>query len=168
MKPGFHGDPKDPNNLPYSGYYALSGTADEIANHAFEFMNWVKDNPEIAAPNLLLSYGWNEHDEGGWLCPTLACDENGNVLKNEDGSNKVNTERLDALKSKIMEFRGEETGSSGTSSPINLTDTPSTEKIDNTTSIDEKENNYVWIICLAVVAVAGCGIAVFFVLKKKR
>ncbi len=162
------GDPKDPNNLPYSGYYALSGTADEIANHAFEFMNWVKDNPEIAAPNLLLSYGWNEHDEGGWLCPTLACDENGNVLKNEDGSNKVNTERLDALKSKIMEFRGEETGSSGTSSPINLTDTPSTEKIDNTTSIDEKENNYVWIICLAVVAVAGCGIAVFFVLKKKR
>ena len=102
------GDPKDPNNLPYGGAFAVSGTAEEIAAHAGEFMQWTLENEKITQPNLLISYGWNEHDEGGWLCPTLACDEEGNVLKDENGNNLVNTDRLDALKKEIDAFRAKE------------------------------------------------------------
>ena len=43
-----------------------------------------------------------------WLCPTLACDEEGNVLKDENGNNLVNTDRLDALKKEIDAFRAKE------------------------------------------------------------
>jgi len=32
----------------------------------------VKLNPSIAESNTILIYAWNEHVEGGWICPTLA------------------------------------------------------------------------------------------------
>jgi hypothetical protein len=43
----------------------------------------------------VLVYAWNEHDEGGWLCPTL----------NPDGT--ANTERLLALATVLKSDRSE-------------------------------------------------------------
>jgi hypothetical protein len=40
---------------------------------------------EEAPSRAILIYAWNEHDEGGWLCPTI----------NEDGS--TNDSRMEAL-----------------------------------------------------------------------
>ncbi|WP_113958006.1 hypothetical protein [Roseimicrobium gellanilyticum] len=45
---------------------------------------WTKANPGKVPANAILVYAWNEHSEGGWLCPTF----------NPQGPN---TERIDAL-----------------------------------------------------------------------
>jgi nucleoside-diphosphate-sugar epimerase len=56
-------------------------------------------------PNLICSYGWNEHEEGGWLCPTLSVDENNNVIYDESGKIVADTTRIDILASAFEEFK---------------------------------------------------------------
>ena len=70
-----------------------------------DVLNWNKKNADKTKPNLMLMYAWNEFDEGGWLCPTLLCDENGNVQYNADGTAKANTGHLDAVKKAIDIYR---------------------------------------------------------------
>lgn len=65
-------------------FYALP-TPGELAAHVQEACDWVEENKEACPARAILIYAWNEHDEGGWLCPTI----------NEDGS--VNNSRLEAL-----------------------------------------------------------------------
>ena len=48
--------------------------------------------------NTCIIYAWNEHDEGGWICPTIAVDENGNRLFDENGNGLIDTSRIDAIK----------------------------------------------------------------------
>ena len=31
-------------------------------------------NPEVCPARTVIIYAWNEHDEGGWLCPTWSPD----------------------------------------------------------------------------------------------
>ena len=45
---------------------------------------WTRANPTKDPANTILVYGWNEHSEGGWLCPTYT-------------PQGPNTERIDAL-----------------------------------------------------------------------
>ena len=59
------------------------------------------DNFDVTISNTCIIYAWNEHDEGGWLCPTLKVDENGNQLYDELGNKLINTSRLEAVKSII-------------------------------------------------------------------
>ncbi len=149
------GDPKDPNNLPYGGAFAVSGTAEEIASHAGRFMQWTLENEKITQPNLLVSYGWNEHDEGGWLCPTLACDEEGGVLKDEEGNNLINTDRLDALKKEIDAFRAKE----------------STAEVKPTDILNHQGSAsgiQWWMIALPAAVVVLGGAAAVIVVKKKK
>lgn len=65
-------------------YFALPNP-DEIAEHVLEECNWIRNHPDAAPASTLLIYAWNEHDEGGWLCPTI----------NRDGS--INDSRIRAL-----------------------------------------------------------------------
>ena len=46
----------------------------------------------------MLIYAWNEHDEGGWCCPTLTVDETGNTVTDEYGNNVMDRSHLDAIK----------------------------------------------------------------------
>ncbi len=46
-------------------------TPDELADCVGSAIHWVKDNPRSCPAKTLLIYAWNEHDEGGWLCPTF-------------------------------------------------------------------------------------------------
>ena len=62
-------------------------TPKEIADHVQDAINWVNANPTIADANTILVYAWNEHAEGGWLCPTL--------------SNYGYTDRIDSLSAKL-------------------------------------------------------------------
>lgn len=50
---------------------ATTATPDELAAHLRAAIAWTKANRDINAANAILLYAWNEHDEGGWLQPTL-------------------------------------------------------------------------------------------------
>ncbi len=81
--------------------YALTGKPEEMYLHAkrtFELLD--KTTLKTA-----LIYAWNEHDEGGWICPTLSVEENGTVIKNADGTNKMDRSHLDAVKKAISEMK---------------------------------------------------------------
>jgi len=71
-------------------------TTNEISAHLQDSINWTKNNTSTTMANTVLMYAWNEHDEGGWLCPTAKVDASGNVLTSS-GQNLVNTDRIDAL-----------------------------------------------------------------------
>ncbi len=44
----------------------------ELATHLEHAIAWCREHPETAEARAILIYAWNEFDEGGWLCPTLA------------------------------------------------------------------------------------------------
>ena len=94
------GDPNAVNDSdkPYGNHYALPPTDKELEEHMAFTIKYVEDNPDITNSYMVCSYGWNEHEEGGWLCPTLAVDENNNVIRDENGNIVADTKRLDILK----------------------------------------------------------------------
>ncbi|GEM_PF-847648 len=61
-------------------------TNGELIHHFKQASDWLHDNSLEQHPKIMLVYAWNEHDEGGWLCPTL------------DESGGVNASRMQALK----------------------------------------------------------------------
>lgn len=50
---------------------AVTATPEELAAHVREAIVWTQTHRELHPANTLLIYAWNEHDEGGWLQPTL-------------------------------------------------------------------------------------------------
>ncbi len=50
---------------------SVTATPDELAVHIREALDWTKANRDLNPANAVIIYGWNEHDEGGWLQPTL-------------------------------------------------------------------------------------------------
>lgn len=53
---------------------ATTATPDEIAAHLREAIAWTNANRDLNPANAIILYAWNEHDEGGWLQPTLGAD----------------------------------------------------------------------------------------------
>ena len=80
---------------------------EEIEAHLRSALRYLKkeENKASTLANTLILYAWNEHDEGGWICPPLAVDENGNQLYNEDGSKKLNESRIQAVERAIRAER---------------------------------------------------------------
>ncbi|MHB8974449.1 MAG: glycoside hydrolase family 99-like domain-containing protein [Pirellulaceae bacterium] len=99
---GWDNRPRIDNPVPWTtppaNSWAQTATAAEIAAHLAEAINWTANNHTTNEVNALLIYSWNEHDEGGWLCPTVKVDANNNVLKDSQGGNQVNTDRIEALR----------------------------------------------------------------------
>jgi len=60
-------------------------TPGEIASHLARAINFVRANPNICRARTVIAYAWNEHDEGGWLCPTWTAQD-------------PDTSRLDAIR----------------------------------------------------------------------
>ncbi len=52
--------------------YVITATPTEISNHIADAVDWIKSNTAISEANTILIYAWNEHVEGGWICPTLS------------------------------------------------------------------------------------------------
>jgi hypothetical protein len=75
-------------NAGYANQKTFPATAapDEIAAHLRRALAFVKANPTICPANTVIVYAWNEHDEGGWLCPTWTA------------SGKPDTSRLEAIR----------------------------------------------------------------------
>lgn len=53
---------------------ATTATPDQIAAHLCAAIEWTQANRDLNPANAILIYAWNEHDEGGWLQPTLGID----------------------------------------------------------------------------------------------
>ena len=64
---------------------ATTAAPDEIVAHLREAIAWTKANRDINPANTIIIYAWNEHDEGGWLQPTVGVD------------GKTNEERIKAV-----------------------------------------------------------------------
>ncbi|MBK8094519.1 MAG: glycoside hydrolase family 99-like domain-containing protein [Verrucomicrobiaceae bacterium] len=64
---------------------ATTATPDELAAHLRDAIAWTQANRDLNPANVIIIYAWNEHDEGGWLQPTLGAD------------GKPNDERIRAL-----------------------------------------------------------------------
>jgi hypothetical protein len=43
----------------------------ELAQHIRKAVEWTRKHPANTEAQTIIIYAWNEHDEGGWLCPTL-------------------------------------------------------------------------------------------------
>lgn len=63
----------------------VTAEPEQLAGHLREAVDFTRANPELNPAQLILIYGWNENDEGGWLIPTL----------NPDGT--ANEERIKAV-----------------------------------------------------------------------
>lgn len=54
-----------------SDYYYPKRMSD-ISTHIDAGLAWIRANPTEVPENVALMYAWNEHDEGGWICPTYS------------------------------------------------------------------------------------------------
>ena len=101
------GDPdaKEDKLKPYGNCYALPPTDEELKAHIKTTIKYVDENRDRTRPNLVCSYGWNEHEEGGWLCPTLSVDKYNNVIYDENGEIVPDTSRIDILASVLDELK---------------------------------------------------------------
>ena len=53
---------------------SVTATAEQLRSHLLDAIQWTKDHRDITLANTIIVYAWNEHDEGGWLQPTLGTD----------------------------------------------------------------------------------------------
>lgn len=65
--------PWEPWQKPGEGMnrYFQPPTPDELAAHVRDGADWVEAHRDVCPAQTLLVYAWNEHDEGGWIAPTL-------------------------------------------------------------------------------------------------
>ena len=172
-------------NLPYSGTYAEDPTPEEMTKNVLDVLNWNKE--EKFSCNTVIMYCWNEYSEGGWFCPTIAVDEDGRVLKNADGSYKINREYLDAVKEAISLYREHEAENaiydvdgSKIKDLVETTEAPQKIQAPKVTETpdadvpqeDENSNGNGWVLWAiiggAVVVAAAAAVVVVIVLKKKK
>jgi Glycosyltransferase WbsX len=77
---------------PGSAEHFLPLAPQELTDHLTDAIKWVTANRTAAPAKVILIYAWNEHDEGGWLCPT----------RKPDGT--PDTNRVDAIHQAIATF----------------------------------------------------------------
>ncbi len=73
--------PRIKSPVPWCGYadvqYAGEPSEEERIAQAKRFKAWMEENADKCEAEHLLTFAWNEFEEGGWICPTL--DENGGI-----------------------------------------------------------------------------------------
>lgn len=92
----------------YSGRDTDSPTGQELYDHATSVFEKMLNEREKNIPLSAITYAWNEHDEGGWCCPTLTVDENGMPVRDENGEPIMDRTYLDALKKALRDIREKE------------------------------------------------------------
>ena len=159
------GDPTDPDESkwPYGNSYILDASAEDIGKLLEFTLNYVKENPNNTKANMVLTYAWNEHDEGGWICPTIKCDENGNLLYNDDGSVQVDTQRIDVYRRVIDEYRKTE------HEVVTPTPELTAEPTDNGENVPQTDNTMLYIVIAScAVVVIGAAVIIIAIKKKKK
>ena len=164
-------------------------TADEIQEH-IEYMYRYMQQPVIQAytkANTAVLYAWNEHDEGGWICPTITVDETGKQIMNADGTPKINDERIQAVKRATTKYKngelagtidlsklGDGTVTGSINGDSNGNNTNNTDNTDNTetTPPPADGSNKGWVLPTVIgasaAAVVAGAVAVIIVVTKKQ
>ncbi len=159
--------------------WAYPPTAQELKDHTLNTLKWTHSNSDVTEANAVISYAWNEHDEGGWLCPTLKVDEKGNLILDANGNKQANTEYLDAVKEAIKEFRTYEANNEPSAPAQKVTEAPTltanpTQTAGNNEHNNPNNNNNGLIIAIVatgaavVLALAATVVIVVVVTKKKN
>ena len=176
---GWHNGPRIDNPVTWTKpgadswvEYATDAEIQEHMENALWYMQQQK-NSLFTMANTVMIYAWNEHDEGGWICPTLAVDENGNQLYNEDGSKKINDGRIQAVKAAITKYKNGEAlaaigdiGGDASATPEATVTAKPTEPVQNQSSDGGK--TWIWFVVGGVVVVAAAAVVVVLVIKKKK
>lgn len=179
------GDPnaKEDKDKPYHNWYALPPTMSELEAHMKNVISYANTSPQCKT-NIVCSYGWNEHEEGGWFCPTLLVDENGDLILDANGKQQANTERLDTL-NKVLTDLGMDpslqgggtnpglsgnTGNTGNNGGNTSAVTPTPEVTPDASNNNEGGFNILYVIIpvAAAVIIAGAIVAVLIIKKKKQ
>lgn len=174
---GWHTGPRFKNQVSWmkveENSWVPYPTDEEMYNHISYALSYM-DHPNVellTKINTVIFYAWNEHDEGSWLCPTIAVDENGNQLYNEDGTKKINDSRIKILAKAIEDFKNGKRTEVIVNGISNINNSDRTPKpTDPGTLTDEKGNPLFLIIGISagVVALAGGVVATLVVIKKKK
>lgn len=92
---GWSPKPRIVNPVPWITYpdvdYAAFATKEELLDGAKRLCSWIQRNQSVTKTRHILTYAWNEFEEGGFICPTY----------NQDDT--VNYERIQTFK-KISEL----------------------------------------------------------------
>jgi hypothetical protein len=56
-------------------HYFAAPDPSQLAAHLKQALAWIKRQPADRQAPAVLIYAWNENDEGGWLVPTVPCDQ---------------------------------------------------------------------------------------------
>ncbi len=163
----------DKSKWPYGNKFTFDASPEEIGELLKFTLDYVKENSNNSKVNMVLTYAWNEHDEGGWICPTVKCDENGKVIYNEDGTAQIDTQRIDAYRKVIDAYREiEHTEVEATATPpADITPDTSVEATPNNDEAKESTFNvmdYWWILPIVAVIAVAIGIIVVVIVKKKK
>ena len=71
---GWNPMPRVDASVPWTSYprcsYAHPASAEEIGTAAARFGDWMLANRSHILPDTVLTFAWNEFEEGGYLCPT--------------------------------------------------------------------------------------------------
>jgi len=86
---GWNPSPRIDNIVPWIQYpevpYAPLATEEELLSGAGKLVDWMKENQDVIHTNHIMTFAWNEFEEGGHICPTYG----------EDG--KIDLSRLEAF-----------------------------------------------------------------------
>jgi len=53
---------------------SVTATPEQLTSHFLDAIQWTERHRDLNVANTIIVYAWNEHDEGGWLQPTLGAD----------------------------------------------------------------------------------------------
>ncbi len=152
--------------------WANPATPQELQEHTLNTLKWTHSNADVTEANAVISYAWNEHDEGGWICPTLKVDDKGNLILDANGNKQANTEYLDAVKQAISEFRNYEANNKPTAPAATLSTL--TPGVTPTNAVENNPDNSAIVTAIIVtgsaviVAMAAAVVIVVVVTKKKN
>jgi hypothetical protein len=89
----------------YGGNYAKTPTGEQLYKHVSRVLEGMRKEKEHNIPNTVIAYAWNEHDEGGWCCPTIAVDDEGQPILDVNGVPLMNATNLNAIARALKEHR---------------------------------------------------------------
>lgn len=75
---GWDPTPRILNPVPWVPYpdvpYAAQASHEEFLAGAADLADWIEENRDLLVPEHILTFAWNEFEEGGWICPTWTPD----------------------------------------------------------------------------------------------
>jgi len=75
---GWDPTPRILHPVPWVSYpearYAAQATREEFLAGAADLADWIEENRDLLVPEHILTFAWNEFEEGSWICPTWTPD----------------------------------------------------------------------------------------------